>query len=385
MQIDTAPHTAAPVAAPTSPAPLHRSSVPSRQPDDVISDIISILATSLHQFIRRQTSRALGPEYVEHFVASLRPSPRDVLDFLHQHWISIFRDSSISALRSTIDRLRRTIRTTPRRPNGRLLVPSQTTAHELARDTEAVLQATAPTQAARVADLRLALPPLRSSTSPSSPSPPPRMRSHIRPVNINPQPPRGQFTTTSPSMVPPSAVETILPPLDLDPSLTAYARGARFVLDGSNIAWRHGAMERFSITGAYLALHHFLARGHETVLFLPEPRLRSPLRESDTEAFNRVCTLKGSSLLVLTPESEYDDSYVCAYARRHAAVVVSNDRFQDFVHQASADGEDSARDWATWFDSCRLGFTFCRDEFLPFANFNWQRAAEVANRLCAFQ
>lgn len=152
------------------------------------------------------------------------------------------------------------------------------------------------------------------------------------------------------------------------------------VLDGANIAWRHGG-SHFSLRGAAEALHYYSTRGHATVLFLPEARLSRCDREEDRPLFDAVNALAGGQSLVKTPESDYDDSYICHFARRYGAVVVSNDAFKDQVYQATAEGEDEAKGWEKWFAACRVSFTFRSDLFIPNPAFNYQKAAVVAKEL----
>lgn len=161
-------------------------------------------------------------------------------------------------------------------------------------------------------------------------------------------------------------------------------------LDGSNIAWRHGVSRRFSIRGVAEALAYFSQRGHPCVVFLPEGRLRDPRRapeeekalpEGELEAFRALKELEGSTMLVLTPEKDYDDCYITHFAREYGAIVVSNDRFEDQVYQAQAEGHGAAEEWRQWIAACRLPFTFHGHAFVPNPVFSMERAAGVARDL----
>lgn len=153
------------------------------------------------------------------------------------------------------------------------------------------------------------------------------------------------------------------------------------MLDGSNIAWRHSDSTRFSVRGVAEAVHYFSTRGHPTVLILPEARLEGVERYHEDEApFLHAVRCLGDAL-VATPEKDYDDAYICDLARRNASVVVSNDRFKDHIYQMQAVGGHVAREWSVWFESCRLGFAFRGDHFIPNPAFNWEKAAKVANEL----
>lgn len=128
-------------------------------------------------------------------------------------------------------------------------------------------------------------------------------------------------------------------------------------------------------------MHYFSTRGHPTVLILPEARLEGVERYHDDEApFLHAIRCLGDAL-VATPEKDYDDAYICDLARRNASVVVSNDRFKDHIYQMQAVGGHVAREWSVWFESCRLGFAFRGDHFIPNPAFNWEKAAKVANEL----
>lgn len=161
-------------------------------------------------------------------------------------------------------------------------------------------------------------------------------------------------------------------------------------LDGSNIAWRHGVSRRFSVRGVAEALAYFAQRGHPCVVFLPEGRLREAPRappggealpEGELEAFRALKSLEGGTALVLTPEKDYDDCYITHFAREYMAVVVSNDRFEDQVYQAQAEGPLAAEEWRLWIAACRVPFTFHGHAFVPNPAFSMERAATVARNL----
>mmetsp|Transcript_19661 Transcript_19661/g.14386 ORF Transcript_19661/g.14386 Transcript_19661/m.14386 type:complete len:87 (+) Transcript_19661:2039-2299(+) len=65
-------------------------------------------------------------------------------------------------------------------------------------------------------------------------------------------------------------------------------------------------------------------------------------------------------LIVTTPSEDYDDSYCIQYSKDHNGLVVTNDKFRDFV----AKSKDKAKD-QHWVQQQRISYTFHHDEFLP--------------------
>lgn len=64
----------------------------------------------------------------------------------------------------------------------------------------------------------------------------------------------------------------------------------------------------------------------------------SSCRFDDTTSYDELDRMRGKDSLVLVPGADYDDAYMCNYARRKGGVVVSNDLFRDVIYQASASG-----------------------------------------------
>lgn len=153
----------------------------------------------------------------------------------------------------------------------------------------------------------------------------------------------------------------------------------RVVLDGSNVGWGHGCGKGFSMRGAVEALYYYTTRGHATVLFLPAARLEGGgSGKEDLRFYEMVRGLRGGEMLVATPDRDYDDAYLVDFARRNCAVVVSNDRFEDVVYQAGAEGGIVAEGWRKWLAGCRVSFAFRGNEFIPNPAFSFDKAAKVA-------
>lgn len=336
MQVDTTPSTSGP------------------SPETVIQAMLLLLRDALHSFVTMQITRTLGKEMLSAFAPKSTANEIDLLIFIDRKWLAIFSDSPLSAHQHTIRRLL---------PLTRSARNSPSTHAEIARLVEALLMSIAPTRAARAADLRRWVPAVASSAS--------RVSSSTRAIL--------DATASAPALrpLPPSPASSMDGPSDVKHGGVLMP----VVLDGSNIAWRHGRSSHFSMRGALLALRYYAQHVSDVALFLPEARLDPQHRDADIASYDEIQALHGSRHLVLTPSNDYDDAYMCSFARKHAAAIVSNDEFRDHIYQASADGEGSEREWKEWIQSCRVSFTFCKDEFVPYPAFNWIKASNVATRL----
>lgn len=323
--------------------------------DDVISSLIQLLDDSLRSYVQSQIMRALGPDMLALFMPKSSGSVSELLDFIDQKWISIFTDSSISALRHSVQRLHILIKFTERnRKTGNVLVSSLSTAKEMAREIETILMAISSVHAARANSLRQFISPNTSESMIHD-------AGHFLP----------QFLSRS-THAKSSKNEAIFTWTDISQLI---------VLDGSNIAWRHGNSKHFSMRGVLLALEYFQSNSFGVVMFLPEARLHPQCRSIDSASFDQIDKLRGSKNLVLVPSSDYDDAYICSYARRNAAIIVSNDAFRDVIYQASATGHNAASSWEEWLAGSRLSFTFRQDEFIPNPSFNWEKARSLVVKL----
>ena len=158
------------------------------------------------------------------------------------------------------------------------------------------------------------------------------------------------------------------------------------VLDASNIAWEHGKSKYFSPRGIVEAYLYYVNRRHPTVIFLPRSRLKQEQFEEEgnmqeSDAMAHLQSLEGTSALVLTPTGEYDDVYALYFAKHNGGIIVSNDKYTDMLHQAAADGEETAKNWKEFLGSCRVGFTFQGHDFMPNPHFDMMRAFKVAASL----
>lgn len=331
-----------------------------------------ILADALRPFVARELDRALGPDMAPAFAPPATASAAELLVFMKQKWIGVFSDSPAECAKQHVEAARDALAAHAR---SRTPKDELRTAAGVAHAVEALLlavQARGP--AAQVAEgwARASYAPARASTklatsSVSNGAP----ASAMMDVESNPTPSPPTAGTTEP--VPSPAFPPPRP--DRQP----------VVLDGSNLAWAHGRSRRFSMYGAAEAAVHFRSRGHAVALVLPDARVRVPPPASagqvERKAVAWVQSLRGSDMLVATPDVDYDDAYITHLARRAGAVVVSNDRFADQVYQAGADGPAAAKGWRDWIAACRVSFAFQGDTFVPNPAFDYGRAARVAREL----
>lgn len=331
--------------------------------DGIVDAALTLLRTHLYEYITRQLLRSVGHEFLEDFAPHHDTALADLLQFVLDKWLSTFTDSSLANHKSRVQRMITLVKAVQPNPQSSVLAPSLLTAKETLQAVETLLVNFHPPAAAHIEALTKALT-AKSTTIAEGVTPRAKLSSHPPPIPSHSQQPSHNRQT--PLSIP-------------DAPLTQPISSTRIpvVLDGSNIAWRHGN-SHFSIRGVVLAFRHFYDRSHPVVVFLPEARLRNPSPDPD---FVAVSGLRGTSYLVLTPDSDYDDAYICDFARDHAAVVVSNDAFKDHAYQASAVSDKEEQLWKTWFTACRLSFTFRADQFLPNPAFNYERAAKIASSL----
>jgi len=153
------------------------------------------------------------------------------------------------------------------------------------------------------------------------------------------------------------------------------------VIDGPNVAMKHGKKKNFSVEGVKIALQYYSSRGFDPIAFVPEyiatRKASAPTLGSSTlklgdfmtvgDDLPKLLELVDAGLVVLTPAQDYDDSYCIEYAKRHHACIVTNDRYNDHI-----DKQQNEREKATVRKFIRdhsISFTFVRDEFMPNPDF----------------
>jgi hypothetical protein len=146
------------------------------------------------------------------------------------------------------------------------------------------------------------------------------------------------------------------------------------IIDGPNVARKHGKDTEFSTEGLNIALKYWTDRGHDAIAFLPEHYVkRKPgqgtvtLQEYLPKAKNipLIMELIEKGQVVLTPPQDYDDSYTIDYAMKHDGCIVSNDRYWDHIEQKADLGKKAKKETLRWIREHLISFTFVRDEFMP--------------------
>lgn len=153
------------------------------------------------------------------------------------------------------------------------------------------------------------------------------------------------------------------------------------VIDGPNIARRHGKETDYSGEGIKIALDYYNRRGHDAIAFLPQQYVkRKPgtgpvtLAEYQPKATNvpMLLELVDKGQLVLTPPQDYDDTYVIEYAMSQNGCIVSNDRYWDYIEKKEKEkGQKAKWEAKKWIHEHLISFTFVRNEFLPNPNFKF--------------
>lgn len=154
------------------------------------------------------------------------------------------------------------------------------------------------------------------------------------------------------------------------------------VIDGPNVAMKHGKKSYFSVEGLKIAIQYYISRGYDAVAFVPEYIATRKAQPNTTlggstlklgdfmtvgDDLPQLMELVQKGLVVLTPPQDYDDSYCIEYAKKHNACIVTNDRYNDHI-----DKQPSEREKATTRKFIRdhsISFTFIRDEFMPNPDF----------------
>jgi hypothetical protein len=368
-----------------APSPVQATAASKTPPRCVASAALELLHEGLRPFILTAARAALGEELYSFYLPPDDADAAALLRYVRAKWLAVFSDTPLEPHAATIDRLV-DVAVDARRARNPL---PQRIATETARDVETILIAIRkPALAARVAQLAAssvtsAAPAQRTARPSSAPCVPPPS---VVPVTSASDP------SCSPQLSGPAKIPLHGPQPErcLEQWQASTAQNVPVALDGSNIAWRHGASKRFSIRGVAEALAYFAQRGHPSVVFLPEARMRVPppsvgaqdIPEGEAEAFAALQALEGGPQLVLTPEKDYDDCYLTHFARAYQAVVVSNDAFADQVYQAEAESADVANEWRRWLAACRLSYTFHGHAFVPNPAFSFKRARVVAQELC---
>eukprot|EP01103_Thecamoeba_quadrilineata_P003891 TRINITY_DN13628_c0_g1_i1.p1 TRINITY_DN13628_c0_g1~~TRINITY_DN13628_c0_g1_i1.p1 ORF type:complete len:476 (+),score=57.93 TRINITY_DN13628_c0_g1_i1:3-1430(+) len=144
------------------------------------------------------------------------------------------------------------------------------------------------------------------------------------------------------------------------------------VIDGPNIAMKHGKNQVFSVIGIVSCLEYWNNKGYTPICFVPEHFVtrKSSAEGRFADDVPLLIKLVNDNLVVLTPPQDYDDSYSIQYAKLHGACIVTNDMYRDHIEKQSE--KDKAR-IRKWLRKHMISFTFVRDEFLPNPDFQLPR------------
>eukprot|EP01102_Stenamoeba_stenopodia_P007334 TRINITY_DN2054_c0_g2_i1.p1 TRINITY_DN2054_c0_g2~~TRINITY_DN2054_c0_g2_i1.p1 ORF type:complete len:180 (-),score=25.12 TRINITY_DN2054_c0_g2_i1:402-941(-) len=156
----------------------------------------------------------------------------------------------------------------------------------------------------------------------------------------------------------------------------------RQVIDGPNVAMKHGKNKNFSVVGIKICIEYYMKHGYEVMCFVPEHYLTRKLATGDlklkeflplADNANMLQQLVNDNLVTLTPPQDYDDSYSIKYAKLHNACIVTNDRYWDHIDKQSEKDKPFIRRWIR--DHC-ISFAFVKNEFLPNPDFVWPNSDE---------
>lgn len=138
------------------------------------------------------------------------------------------------------------------------------------------------------------------------------------------------------------------------------------VIDGSNVAMRHGSGQVFSCRGIQIVVDYFKARGHDHIMvFVPEWRKETSRPETPISEQYVLEALEKEKILSYTPSRKingrriicYDDRFIVKYANLEGGVIISNDQYRDLMQENP--------EWRKIIEQRLLQFTFANDHFMP--------------------
>ena len=145
------------------------------------------------------------------------------------------------------------------------------------------------------------------------------------------------------------------------------------VLDAANLACRAGEANRVATAAAVEAAYNYWThRGHTVKVVVSERHARRGNRRPVTSKtstgiqinLDEVYEIFDASSILAIPPQNHDDSYMLEYALRVDGVVVSNDRFRDWVAKHRSPGEAEA-----WIRSHVIGYTFADGMYMSDPDF----------------
>lgn len=136
------------------------------------------------------------------------------------------------------------------------------------------------------------------------------------------------------------------------------------IIDGCNVAFyaTQGRREDFSWKRIETCLKHFLNRGHDVKVFLPQ--YRRPLCYEKSGNQEHIENLETKHQIIFTPSrridgrtvSCYDDRFIVDLASRNGGIIFSNDNYRDLINENS--------DFAKTIKERLLMYLFVGDELM---------------------
>jgi len=129
----------------------------------------------------------------------------------------------------------------------------------------------------------------------------------------------------------------------------------------------------FSVTGIEKALEFFalVPVPCRIVAFIPSSYVR--IKPSDgsrgnakmsTDEIDKLEMMVREAAVSVVPTGDHDDAYILSYARTHDGYIVSNDLFNDHIHNMRRRDPQLGAELSDYLDIYRCGYTFVHGEFV---------------------
>ncbi|KRX00081.1 hypothetical protein PPERSA_07278 [Pseudocohnilembus persalinus] len=156
------------------------------------------------------------------------------------------------------------------------------------------------------------------------------------------------------------------------------------IVDGMNVAIRHGKDKRFSSQGLKAVVDFFLPKKHNVLILLPDfcfNKEQALKKTTEYEFVNASMKLKyipdDVDLLNKLKEKGYatgipnwnnDDSFIIEYARSKQGYILTNDRFNDHINYYEFDSKKREK-LKDFIRNSTISYTFIKDELVPDPDF----------------
>jgi hypothetical protein len=145
----------------------------------------------------------------------------------------------------------------------------------------------------------------------------------------------------------------------------------RVILDGQNIAFRHGEKiarelnrpKFFSYEGLRISFEALYRRGFKAEIVMPSFQLK----EKRTKQYDKtgvVNYLKKFNVFVEVKgyeSNKRDDLFILQHAFNNNSSIISNDQYRNKLEELS---QNEYQIWKPWLDKNRFGFEFVDDSFI---------------------